>query len=100
MSDGGRRRYLREAGLRSFTSRTLTDVDALVADLRTGAQAGVFTEVEQYRQGVGCVATLIRRDVDDGCWAVGVSHGVGQVERVRAQLVRPLRVAATDLAAA
>lgn len=100
LSDTRRRRYLHEAGLRPFTTRTLTDVDALISDLHAGAHAGVFSEVEQYRRGVGCVAALIRREVDDGCWAVGVSHGVGQLDRVRSQLVRPLRDAATDLAAA
>lgn len=94
------RRYLGETGLRRFTSQTLTDEDAVLHDVATAARAGVFTEVEQYRRGVGCVATLVHRvDDADEWWALGISHPAVQVPRIRSRLADPLDHAATDLAA-
>lgn len=97
LSGTDRQRYLRETGLRPFTSLTITCSDALVDDLRNGAQRGVFTELEQYRHGVGCIASLVRRTNDEaGWWALGISHRVARVPR----LVTPLQQAAQDLAVA
>lgn len=101
LSEQERCTYLREAGLRPFTPLTITHSAALVADLRDGVRRGVFTETEQYRGGVGCVATLVRRTGDDaGWWALGTSHEATQVAQLRTRLVDPLHRAAADLAVA
>jgi DNA-binding IclR family transcriptional regulator len=95
-----RRRYLRDAGLRRFTAATVTTTDRLSDELRSARPTGVFTEVEQFRDGVGCVAALVRRaDGDDaGYWALGLSHRAIHVPHHRARLVPSLRRAAADLA--
>ena len=95
-----RRRYLREAGLRRFTAATVTTAERLSDELRSAVPAGVFTEVEQFRDGVGCVAALVRRSGNDdagGCWALGLSHRATHVPRRRARLLPSLRRAAADL---
>lgn len=98
-----RRRYLRDAGLRRFTSATVATADELLVELRAARPSGVFAEVEQFRDGVGCLAALVRRSDGDGdqtCWALGLSHRATQVPRRRAGLVPSLRRAAADLAIA
>lgn len=94
-----RRRYLRDTGLRRFTAATVTTTDRLSNELRSAVTTGVFSEVEQFRDGVGCVAALVRRsDGDDtGWWALGLSHRATHVPRRRARLVPWLRRAAADL---
>lgn len=95
-----RRRYLHDTGLRAFTSSTVTDADTLEAEIAVHARRGVFSETEQYRREVGCIAALVRRsDCDDGWWALGLSHGIERMPRMR-QIVAPLQVAAVDLATA
>ncbi|HSJ43742.1 MAG TPA: IclR family transcriptional regulator C-terminal domain-containing protein [Euzebyales bacterium] len=95
-----RRRYLRDTGLRRFTTATVTTTDRLSDELRSAMPTGVFTEVEQFRDGVGCVAALVHRsDGDDnGYWALGMSHRATHIPRQRARLVPSLRRAAADLA--
>jgi len=95
-----RRRYLREAGLRRFTAATVTTAERLSDELRSAVPTGVFTEVEQFRDGVGCVAALVRRSGNDGaggCWALGLSHRATHVPRRQARLLPSLRRAAADL---
>jgi DNA-binding IclR family transcriptional regulator len=91
-----RHRYLREAGLRRFTGATITDDDELQQDLRTGARRGVFVETGQYRDGVACLATLVRRD-DGSAWALGMSHRIRPATSVRERLAAAVRRAAGDL---
>ena len=57
-------RYLREYGMRPFTSATLTTVDAFEADLAAGDRRGMHLEMGQYRQGVACAAVLVTPDKD------------------------------------
>lgn len=92
---GSRRGYLAEAGLRSFTPATVTDTEALDAELAGQARHGLFSEREQYRRDVGCVAALVRRSGDDW-WALGLSHGMGAGRSAR-RITGPLRLAAADL---
>lgn len=96
-----RRRYVRDAGLRRFTSTTVATIDRLSDELRVGAAAGVFTEVEQFRDGVGCLAAVVHRgDGEDawaGCWALGIAHRATHAARRRARLLPPLRRAVADL---
>lgn len=95
-----RRRYLRDAGLRRFTAATVTTTDRLTDELHSAVTTGVFSEVEQFRDGVGCVAALVRRSggEDAGWWALGLSHRATNVPRRRARLLPSLRRAAADLA--
>lgn len=61
-----RQRYLRDWGMRGFTGATLTDVDALEADLAAGERRGLQLEVGQFRSGVACAAVnvLVDRDIE------------------------------------
>jgi hypothetical protein len=59
----------------------------------------MFSEIEQFRPEVGCVATLVRRPDEDEWWALGISHGVGRLAHMREQIVSPLQLAAADLCA-
>lgn len=57
-------RYLREYGMRPFTSATLTTVETFEADLAAGDRRGMQLEMGQYRQGVACAAVLVTPDKD------------------------------------
>lgn len=92
------RRYLRSAGLRRFTPATITDGEALRDEL-SSQPAGVFSEVEQYRDGVACLAVLVPGPHGARPWALGLSHRARDVAR-RTHLVAPLVRAAGDLHAA
>jgi DNA-binding IclR family transcriptional regulator len=95
-----RRRYLADAGLRSFTAATVIDAAELDAEIAACARHGLFSESEQYRRDVGCVAALVwRPDSDDPWWALGLSHSVDGVPRMR-QITAPLKLAAADLTTA
>lgn len=91
--------YLREAGLRPFTSRTVSERAALEGELAAVVD-GVFTEVSQYRDGVACAAVLVATgEPGDPWWSLGISAAATVLpERGRA-LVHALRTAAGDLAA-
>lgn len=93
-------RYLRDTGMRRFTRYTITEDGDLASDIDAYAGRGLFAETEQYRRGVGCVATLVRRPTDDGWWALGMSHPTVEAGGVRHTLTTALRQAAADLAAA
>ncbi len=57
-------RYLREYGMRPFTTATLTTVEAFEADLAAGDRRGMQLELGQFRQGVACAAVLVAPDKD------------------------------------
>ncbi|MBY8871889.1 helix-turn-helix domain-containing protein [Micromonospora sp. PLK6-60] len=59
-----RLRYLREYGMRPFTTATLTAADAFEADLAAGDRRGMQLELGQFRQGVACAAVLVTPDKD------------------------------------
>ncbi|WP_100447815.1 IclR family transcriptional regulator [Glycomyces xiaoerkulensis] len=52
--------YLRAAGMRRFTRRTLTEPAALEHDLVVADESGVFTEFGQFQEGVACGAVVAR----------------------------------------
>lgn len=90
-----RARYLTEQGMRSFTARTPTTLEDLERELSGVRAGGVVAEHGQYRDGVSCVAGLVRRDGRaDPWWAVVVST---RDEDIPAQLTRSLRLACRDL---
>lgn len=57
-------RYLRDWGMRGFTPATLTEADALEADLAAGDRRGLQLEVGQFRAGVACAAVTVTADRD------------------------------------
>jgi DNA-binding IclR family transcriptional regulator len=59
-----RLRYLKDYGMRQYTSATLTQPEALEADLASGDKRGMQTEISQYRPGLACAAVLVRADRD------------------------------------
>jgi DNA-binding IclR family transcriptional regulator len=59
-----RLRYLKDWGMRTYTSSTLTEPEALEADLLAGERRGMQVEVSQYRPGVACAAVVVRGDRD------------------------------------
>src|SRR5690606_31988234 len=59
-----RLRYVKEWGMRAYTASTLTQPEALEADLMAGERRGMQVEVSQDRPGVGCAAVVVRADKD------------------------------------
>lgn len=59
-----RTRYLRDYGMRQFTSATLTTAESLETDLAAGDRRGMHLEIGQFRQGVSCAAVLVTPDKD------------------------------------
>jgi DNA-binding IclR family transcriptional regulator len=59
-----RLRYLKDWGMRAYTSTTLTQPEALEADLALGERRGMQLEISQFRTGVGCAAVVVRPDRD------------------------------------
>ncbi|HEX2145340.1 MAG TPA: IclR family transcriptional regulator C-terminal domain-containing protein [Glycomyces sp.] len=55
-----RARYLKSMGMRPFTRRTLTEPDALEYDLAVYEESGVYAEMGQFREGVGCAGVVVR----------------------------------------
>lgn len=56
-----RRFYLKESGMRRYTSRTLTTPSDLEMDLSRLSSQGIYTETGQYRDGIACAAMLVNR---------------------------------------
>jgi DNA-binding IclR family transcriptional regulator len=59
-----RLRYLKDWGMRVYTSSTITEPEALEADLLVGERRGMQVEVSQYRPGIACAAMIVRGDRD------------------------------------
>lgn len=70
MSPQERHHYLRQSGMRRYTTTTVTEPRELEYDLANLAARGVYTEKGQYRNNVGCVATVVRDDPDPRCRTV------------------------------
>lgn len=96
-------RYLREYGMRAFTSATLTATDAFEADLTAGDRRGMHLEMGQYRQGVACAAVLVAPDKDMerrvvlAC-ALPAAEMMTSARAVRAKLLTVARAIADALA--
>ncbi len=59
-----RLRYLKDWGMRVYTGFTLTEPEALEADLTVGERRGMQVEISQYRAGLACAAVVVRGDRD------------------------------------
>jgi DNA-binding IclR family transcriptional regulator len=64
LSPDQRWRYLKEYGMRAYTSATLTSAEALDSDLATGERRGMQIEIGQFRQGLACAAVMVVNDRD------------------------------------
>jgi DNA-binding IclR family transcriptional regulator len=90
--------YLKDQGLRRFTQRTIIEVDRLEAELTAIEPGRPVVEHEQFRDGVSCVAALVRRQApSDPWWAIVVST---RADVVPPPVVSQTLLAATDLGSA
>lgn len=95
-----RARYLRDWGMRPYTSATLTTPEALEADLAAGDRRGMQLEIGQFRQGVAGAAVVVSADRDIerrlvlGC-SLPAAEMLTSARVVRARLVTVAR-AVTD----
>jgi DNA-binding IclR family transcriptional regulator len=64
MSADQRWRFLKEYGMRAYTSATLTSPEALDSDLAAGERRGMQIEIGQFRQGLACAAVMVVTDRD------------------------------------
>ncbi|CAM3347117.1 IclR family transcriptional regulator [Stackebrandtia soli] len=64
MTGPERKRNLAQTGMRRYTSSTVIEPRELEYDLARLATRGVYTEVGQFREGVGCAASVVRDDPD------------------------------------
>ncbi|MFF5230549.1 IclR family transcriptional regulator [Dactylosporangium sp. NPDC000521] len=64
MSADQRWRFLKEFGMRAYTSATLTSPEALDSDLAAGDRRGMQIEIGQFRQGLACAAVMVVNDRD------------------------------------
>jgi DNA-binding IclR family transcriptional regulator len=97
-----RLRYLKDWGMRSYTSATFSEPEALEADLVVGERRGMQVEVSQYRHGVACAAVLVRGDRDpERRWvlatAMAAERLVDSAQDVRGHLVSTARTIAKAL---
>jgi DNA-binding IclR family transcriptional regulator len=99
-----RLRYLKDQGMRAYTRHTLTDPEALEADILAGDRRGMQTEVSQFREGVACAAVLVQADRDPerrialGC-AMPADHLGESAAEIREHLQATARAIAAQLAA-
>ncbi len=98
-----RLRYLKDWGMREYTPQTITQPEALDADLATGERRGMHIELGQYRTGVGCAAVVLRADRDPerrlvvGC-AMPAEQLVATAHAVRRRLQATARAISVALA--
>ncbi|WP_433389277.1 IclR family transcriptional regulator [Micromonospora sp. KLBMP9576] len=99
-----RSRYLRDYGMRAFTSATLGTPEAFEVDLAAGERRGMQLELGQFRQGVACAAVLVSPDKDMerrvvlGC-VLPAGEMMTSARVVRAKLLAVARTIADNLAA-
>jgi DNA-binding IclR family transcriptional regulator len=96
-------RYLREYGMRPFTSATLVTPDTLEPDLAAGDRRGMHLELGQFRQGVACAAVIVTPDKDMerrvvlAC-ALPAAEMMTSARQVRAKLLSIARTVADGIA--
>ncbi len=98
-----RLRYLKDRGMRTYTGQTLTQPEALEADLLVGERRGMQTEVSQFREGVGCAAVVVHPDRDPerrlvlAC-SMAADHLLEHTTEIRGQLVAAARAVSAAMA--
>src|SRR5690606_21422401 len=90
--------FLKAAGMRRFTGKTLTEPEALEHDLMVYSESGVYAEMGQFQEGVGCAAVLVR-DAEDPRDRVVLAAAMplSDIGRFWPVLSRRLRRAAVEL---
>jgi DNA-binding IclR family transcriptional regulator len=97
-----RLRYLKDWGMRVYTGSTLTEPEALEADLLAGERRGMQVEISQFRAGVACAAVVVRADRDPerrvvvAC-AMAADRLVDSLHEVRGHLMGTARTLAASL---
>jgi DNA-binding IclR family transcriptional regulator len=100
-----RLRYLKDRGMRQYTSLTLTQPEALDVDIMAGERRGLQTEVSQFRDGVGCAGVVVHPDRDPerrlvlAC-SMSADHLVDHTNEVRGHLMMAARAVSAALATA
>jgi len=102
MTHDQRLRYLKDWGMRPYTPATLTEPEALEADLLAGERRGMQVEVSQYRPGVACAAVVVRGDRDPErryvlATAMAADRLMDTAHDVRGHLINAARALATAL---
>jgi DNA-binding IclR family transcriptional regulator len=94
MSAAERRRLIAQQGLRPYTSRTASDLEALDDRLRGLGPGDLVVEHGEFRENVACAGIATAADESGGWWAIGVTtRGLDLPE----ELLADLRHAAADL---
>lgn len=90
--------FLKAAGMRRFTGKTLTEPEALEHDLMVYSESGVYAEMGQFQDGVGCAAVVVR-DADDPKDRVVLATAMplSDIGRFWPALTKRLRRAALEL---
>ncbi len=91
------RRILGDRPLRRFTGTTITDVDALLAELVEVRQAGVGYDAGEAISEVHCVAAPVRDEMGVVIAAVSMTVPVNRFARSRAEFSQAVRTAATEI---
>jgi DNA-binding IclR family transcriptional regulator len=100
-----RARFLKDQGMPVYTSLTLSEPEALEADLVAGERRGLQTEIAQFRDGIGCAAVVVNADRDPerrlvlAC-AMPAEHLIEHAVDVRDHMLQAARRLVTVSAAA
>jgi DNA-binding IclR family transcriptional regulator len=93
-----RARFLKSAGMRPFTRRTLVEPDALEYDLAVYGESGVYAEMGQFREGVGCAGVVVREgETPKDRVVFAVALPLDEIRDNWQGLTRQLRQAAVEL---
>jgi len=93
-----RARFLRVAGMRRFTGRTLVEPDAFELDLAVGAELGVYTELGEFSDHAGSAAVIVRGQSDpQSPVAFGILAPLKDFAHQWQSIAHQLRTAAADL---
>src|SRR5258706_388710 len=98
-----RLRYLKDRGMRQYTSLTLTEPEALDVDIVAGDRRGLQTEISQFRDALGCAAVVVHPNRDPerrlvlAC-SMSADHLVDHTNEVRGHLMMAARAVSAALA--
>jgi len=84
--------------MRPFTRRTLVEPDALEYDLAVYGESGVYAEMGQFREGVGCAGVVVRvGDTPSERIVFAVALPLTEIRTSWPELTQRLRDAAVEL---
>ena len=89
-------RQVIDAGLRRYTENTITDPDALLAELGTVRARGYAIDDEEMEIGLRCVAAPIRNHTGEVAAAISVSAPVQRMSKKSVLTTAPNVIAAAD----